>query len=294
MPGAGQIGRPSPPWPSRHADRRRNRAAELAAARYRRTRARDRSLGLDGMEASSGGATGYDRRTRDARRDRRASAGRTHARCWPMPAWQRPRRRSAIARPSAATCCRRPGAPTFGPSRPCLGAATSARPGSGCAALRWLNERMAILGWTDAASPPSPPIRWSRWLPRCRGRADTVPTVGVRCRSPTFTGRQQEAVAEWLDAATPRRGCGPAKSSSAPDLPVRAGAALGLRQGARTSELRVRAGLGRRRDQDRGRPYRRGADRARFGGAAAPGASTPPKLHWSASRLTPRSGFRHS
>jgi xanthine dehydrogenase YagS FAD-binding subunit len=74
--------------------------------------------------------------------------------------------------------------------------------GSGCAALRGVNERMAILGWTEdcMATQPSDPVV----ALACLDATVTVTGPDGERSLPirTFHRTQQEAVAEGLDAAT--------------------------------------------------------------------------------------------
>jgi len=75
-------------------------------------------------------------------------------------------------------------------------------PGSGCAALRGVNERMAILGWTEdcVATQPSDPLVALACLDATVTLTgpDGERSLPIR----TFHRTQQEAVAEGLDAAT--------------------------------------------------------------------------------------------
>ena len=242
----------------RRPDARDDRAARRADRRDRPRRAASRS-GRDG-------GLRHRRCGQEHRARRRPRGARALSRCLPAPSSPARRRRSATWPRSAATCCSARAATT---STTTPRAATSARPAPGCDALDGFNRIHAILGASTACVATHP-------SDMCVALAalDAVVHIARRarrahaCRFVDF----HRLPGDTPDIETVLE---PGELITAVELPpLRFARPLDLSQGARPGELRLRAGLGRRRARvaTTARVARRAAGARRRGAQAVAGA----------------------
>ena len=220
----------------RRPDAREHRAAGRAGRRHR---ALDRGI----EERADGGLR--DRRGGHAtpRSPRTARVRDALSRCCRAPSWPAPRRRSATWRRSAATCCsaRAASTSTTTPAR-----CNKREPGAGCDAIDGFNRIHAILGASPACIATHP-VRHVR-------RAGRARRDRAAARARTATRTLPLADFHRLPGDTPdiETELQPGELITAVELPPLPFArALDLPQGARPGQLRLRAGLGRRRARGR-------------------------------------------